>query len=284
MTQQLDPRLNAFRPDLADSRLENRVKAGTFVEGVRQRIAEPVVDMRMEPRVDSAIATQLLCGQDVLVFERSEGFAWVQALDDGYVGYIRDVALEGAGGALTHQVTVPRTFVYPAADLRFPPVAALSLGSRLAIAGQVQTRGTDYALLENGSAVIRAHITEIDKKAADYVSVAESLLRTPYLWGGASAFGIDCSGLVQLSLHMAGKTVLRDSDMQAATIGKQLKAKDDLRRGDLVFWKGHVAIMTDSENIIHANGASMDVRLEPLRAAIARISALYGEPTVLRRL
>lgn len=283
MTQQLDARLNAFRPDLADSRLAGQVKAKAFVDGVRQRIAEPVVDMRTEPRVDSGIATQLLCGQDVLVFERREGFAWVQALDDGYVGYIKDVALESADGTLTHQVTAPRTFVYPAADLRSPPVAALSLGSRLAIVGRAQTRGTDYALLKNGGAVIRAHITEMKRKADDYVSVAESLLRTPYLWGGASAFGIDCSGLVQSSMRMAGKAVLRDSDMQAATIGKQLKAKDDLRRGDLVFWKGHVAIMTDSENIIHANGASMDVRLEPLREAVARISRLYGEPTVMRR-
>ncbi|AQS41913.1 MAG: Cell wall invasion-associated protein [Candidatus Tokpelaia hoelldobleri] len=283
MTQQLDARLNAFRPDLADSRLARQVKAKTFVEGVKQRIAEPVVDMRGEPRSDSAIATQLLRGQDVLVFERREGFAWVQALDDGYVGYIRDIALESADVALTHHVIAPRTFVYPAADLRFPPVAALSLGSRVAIAGQAQTRGTDYALLENGNAVIRAHITEIRQQADDYASVAESLLHTPYLWGGASAFGIDCSGLVQLSMRMAGKAVLRDSDMQAATIGKQLKANGKLRRGDLVFWRGHVAIMADSENIIHANGASMDVRLEPLHEAVARIGGLYGQPTVMRR-
>jgi cell wall-associated NlpC family hydrolase len=281
-----DARLHAFRTDLADARLKGEVSAERFVSGRPARIAVPVADVRREPRPDAGVDTQLLLGDDVLVFEEAEGWAWVQAVRDGYVGYVADTALKASGEAPTHVVSVPRTFVYPGPDLRFPRTADLSMGSAVTAAGAAERRGTHYAVLASGEAMIAGHLRPIGDHAGDYVSVAEMFLGTPYLWGGVSGFGIDCSGLVQLSMRMTGRDVLRDTDMQAAGIGEPVVPGADLsglQRGDLVFWKGHVAIMTDAENMIHANGHTMMVSREGLREAIDRIGYLYGGPTGFRR-
>lgn len=245
-----------------------------------------MADIRKAPTLDSGINTQALFGDDVLVFEDREGWAWIQAERDGYVGYVADVMLGRRDRAPTHIVSVPRTFLYPGPDLRFPIAGQLSMGSAVTVTGAAETRGTHYALLPSGEAVIAGHLRPIGEMAGDYVSVAETFLGTPYLWGGVSGFGIDCSGLVQLAMRMTGREVLRDSDMQAASIGEPLEPSPDfsgLRRRDLVFWEGHVAIMTDAETMIHANGHTMLVSREGLKEAIARIGYLYGAPTGFRR-
>jgi len=279
----LDPRLHAFHQDIADIRLKGQVEAARFVEGKKHRIIAPVVDVRKEPRLDSGVDTQLIRGQDVLVFEQQEGFAWMQAVADGYVGYIDDTALGSDNTSLTHRVIAPRTFLYPGPDLRLSPAIALSLGSQLTIIEEKETRGTRYGVLQSGEAVVLSHIQPLDRPQKDYVTVAEQLIHTPYLWGGVSGFGLDCSGLVQLAMAVTGKSVLRDSDMQASTIGHLIKDTASLQRGDLVFWKGHVAIMMDEKKIIHANGTSMDVRMEPLQKACKRIALHYGQPICFRR-
>lgn len=277
----LDRRLNAYRDDMADSRLAGQVKAARFCDGRPASIVVPVADLHGRPDAGSGLDTQLLLGETVRVFDERDGWCWIQAERDNYVGYVEAAGL-GDTPAATHRVAVPRSFVYPGPDMKLPRRAAISMGSEIRVAGSAETRGTQFCLLEDGSAVVASHLDPFDRFADDYVSVAETLIGTPYLWGGASAFGIDCSGLVQLSMRMAGRIVLRDTDMQAGSIGTPIDGSD-LRRGDLVFWKGHVAIVTEPDSMIHASGAAMLVVKEGLSAAIARIGALYGPPTGYRR-
>lgn len=281
-----DPRLHAFRSDLADTRLKDEIAAERYVAGRPGRIEAAVVDVRSAPALEAGVSTQFLRGDDVSIFEDAKGWCWVQAERDGYVGYVSEAAISARDMAPTHQVVAPRSFLYPGPDLRFPRTGQVSIGSTLAVVGSAETRGTSYALLPSGEAVIAGHLRPVGEFEADYVAVAERLLHTPYLWGGVSGFGIDCSGLAQLSMRMAGRDVLRDSDMQAASIGEPIEPAADfsnLRRGDLVFWKGHVAIMTDGENMIHASGHTMMVSREGLKQAIERIGYLYGGPTGFRR-
>ncbi|PRD50567.1 NlpC/P60 family protein [Phyllobacterium myrsinacearum] len=283
----LDKRLNAFRPDLADESLRGQVEAEHFVQGKPMRIADPVVDVRGAARGDAGVTTQFLFGDDVLVFEDSNGWCWVQNERDGYVGYVVDTALDKRYDEPTHIVIAPRTFVYPGSDLKFPPTNALSMGSLVTIKGGEERRGTLYGILPSGEAIIAKHLVPIDEVTDDHVAVAETLMHTPYLWGGVSGFGIDCSGLVQLSLLMTGQSVLRDSDMQADTIGDAIEPDahyNNLKRGDFVFWKGHAAMMASHSMLLHASGHTMSVTLEPLHDAIERIAYLYGKPTVVRRL
>jgi len=282
MTKMLDRRLHAFRADLADEALRGSVEAEKFVPGVPARIAVPVAQLRPAPDLSRGIDTELLLGETVRVFDRAAGFAWVQADQDGYVGYLPETVL-GAPEEPTHRISVPRTFVYPGPELRKPPVASLSMGSRITVAGEAETRGTRYFVLPDGGAVIAGHCLPVSETMGeDYVAVAEKFIETPYLWGGRSGFGLDCSALVQLSLMMVGKSAPRDSDMQAS-FGFAI-AREELRRGDLVFWKGHVGIMESEETLLHANGHTMSVAREDFEAAVKRIGWLYEQPTGYRRL
>jgi cell wall-associated NlpC family hydrolase len=216
------------------------------------------------------------------VFDRAEGFAWVQADQDGYVGYLPEAML-GSPNEPTHWIAAHRTFLYPQAELRKPPAAVLSIGSRITVTGEAETRGTRYLLLSDGKAIIANHCLPITETMGDdYVSVAEKFIETPYLWGGRSGFGLDCSALVQLSLMMTGQSAPRDSDMQAA-FGSAI-TREELRRGDLVFWKGHIGIMENEEILLHANGHTMTVARENFEAAVQRIGWLYQQPTGYRRL
>lgn len=282
----IDTRLHAFRPDLSDARLKGQVEAERFVAGRPARIGAPVADVRKAGDNAAGVNTQFLYGDEVRVFEDRDGWAWVQGERDGYVGYVASSMLAQRGAEPTHIVAVPRTFLYPGADLRFPADAQLSMGAVVSIVGSAETRGTGYAVLGSGQAVIAHHLRPIGEHAADYVAVAEEFLGTPYLWGGASGLGIDCSGLVQLSMRMSGRAAPRDSDMQVAAIGDPIDPGAGfagLRRGDLVFWKGHVAIMTDGRNMIHASGHTMLVSREGLQEAVDRIGYLYGGPIAFRR-
>ncbi|MEQ8480617.1 MAG: C40 family peptidase [Hoeflea sp.] len=281
----LDRRLNAFRPDLADIRLSKTVSAQRYVEGATAQVIAPLAKLHPQPDPASSIDTEALFGETLRVFDRQEGWAWVQLDDDGYVGYLPERCLSATTTAPTHLVCKPRSFVYPGPDLRFPPVHALSMASRVEVSGRTDTRGTEYAVLADGSAMIAAHLMPVESAPfADPLAVAAMFLETPYLWGGRSGFGIDCSGLVQMALAMTGRKAPRDSDQQAAGLGYAIDPLvDGLRRGDLVFWKGHVGFLEDEHTLLHASGGTMTVTREPLAAAIDRIARLYGPPTGYRR-
>ncbi|OAP41493.1 peptidase P60 [Sinorhizobium glycinis] len=283
MPEALDRRLNAYREDLAEERLRGLVEAQRFVEGTPAVVSVPVTPLRARPDLACGTDTELLYGETVRVLDVDDGWAWVKSDLDGYVGYLPQDTLGEPGAPPTHIVAVPRTFVYRGADLRFPQAFALSLGSRINVVGEAETRGTRYFLLDGGLAVVANHCAPASGPIGDdYVAIATRFMETPYLWGGRSGFGIDCSGLVQLAMQMTGRRVPRDTDMQAAGIGRPV-GREELRRSDLVFWKGHVAIMEDDTTLVHANGHTMTVAREGLDDAIRRIGWLYGEPTGYRR-
>ncbi len=279
----LDRRLNAFRPDLAEVSLKGKVEAERFVEGSSARVAVPVVALRPRPDLASGIDTELLMGEEVAVFERRDGWCWVKALADGYVGYLPEAAIKEGTAAPTHVVVPQRTFLYPEPELRKPHAGVLSMGSLVHVTGTAEARGNHYVVLEDGTAIFAKHVRPIGENCGgDFVDVALRFLETPYLWGGRSGLGIDCSGLVQLALSMTGRPAPRDTDMQAAGLGQPIE-REALKRGDFVFWKGHVAIMEDPETIVHANGHTMTVARENFAAAVERIGWLYERPTGYRR-
>ena len=284
---------NLPKLDPLDRRLNFLDASGSIVaeRGSIASIKVAFTELRKDPEMACAIDTQLMFGQRVIVQEIAGEWAWVQAERDGYVGWIEEKTLNYSPVETTHVVSAPRTFFYPGPDLKLPHKGMRSMGSELCVVDEAETRGTRYAILAGGEAVIHHHISPKNEYAADYVAVAEMLMLTPYLWAGTTAFGIDCSGLVQLAMFMAGDNVLRDSDMQAATIGAEIdpgSKYQDLQRGDVVFWRGHVGICHGSDAngtlmLLHANGHSMNVTSEPLVPAIERIAYLYEKPTGVRR-
>lgn len=285
----LDPRQNAFRADLADARLAGQVEAVRFVDGERRRITAPVAAVRREPRLDAAVDSEALLGEVARVFETTaEGWCWVQLEADGYVGFVAAEAIGALDPEPTHRVTALRTFVYPAADMKLPPLAVLPFGAQLVLGEPAETRKTPYYWLADGSgAVVARHVAPMGAPVEpDFVAAAARFLETPYLWGGRSALGIDCSGLVQTALAAAGISAPRDSDQQAAALGTPVEGgvEAGLQRGDLVFWKGHVGIMTDPATLLHASGHHMAVVMEPLAGALARYAELGVSPIGVRRL
>jgi len=219
----------------------------------------------------------------VTVYETTEGWAWGQLDADGYVGWLPASALCAPGPAATHKVAVARTFVFPGPSIKLPPVEALSLGCRLAVAHIAEF----FAVTTSGGHVPKRHLAPLDATEADIVAVAERFLGVPYLWGGKTSLGLDCSGLVQVALTACGIPCPRDSDMQERALGiLQATAADldKLRRGDLLFWRGHVAIVRDAATLIHANAFHMAVEIEPIDEAIRRIKVAGIEVTSVRRL
>lgn len=279
-----DPRLTAARGDIAAKYLEGKVSAERFVAGEEFEIAHALAPLCEAPRSDAALLTQALKGERVTIYDRTgEGFAWGQLNGDGYVGWLPDAALAKPSAAPTHKVTALRTFAFPGPSIKLPPVETLSLGARLTI---TREDGGVFAVTREGWHLPRRHLGGIDALESDFVTVAERFVGTPYLWGGKSSLGIDCSGLVQVALTAAGTGCPRDSDMQKEGLGRELTAAETgaLQRGDLIFWKGHVAIVRDATTIVHANAHHMATVIEHTREAIARIKAAGSEVVAIKRL
>ena len=278
-----DPRLTPARPEVAAKYLEGKVKAARFVEGEAFEVVEGVAPVRRAPASDAEQMTQALRGERVTIYDRSdEGWAWGQLGSDGYVGWMPDSALARPAESPTHKVTALMTLAFPGPSIKLPPAASLPIGARVNVLREDQT----FAVIAGGLHLPRRHLGSLDAREPDFVAVAERFVGAPYLWGGKSAFGIDCSGLVQVSLTAAGTGCPRDSDMQCAGLGRELNASEakHLRRGDLIFWKGHVAIVRDAETIVHANAHHMATVIENTREATARIRAAGSEIVSIKRL
>ena len=272
------------RPDLAAASLKGQVDAPRFVEGQLMRVRVPVAPVRREPRSDAPLDTEALYGEAVFVFDNdAEGWSWVQLCDDSYVGYMPSEALGPDEGAPTHRVEALRSFLYPAPSIKEPPLGALSFGSQIRVLGEEGK----FLRLENGF-LFAMHAKPQDEFETDYAETAARFIGLPYLWGGKSSLGIDCSGLVQLALKAAGLPCPRDTSMQVNELGSLIEWDDrliGLQRGDFIFWQGHVGVMLDHETLVHANGHFMEVVSEPLRMARERTLAKGAGPiTAIRRL
>lgn len=244
------------------------------------QVIEPIADLRRDPAHEAALDTQALYGERVTILETTdEGWVRGKLETDGYTGWLSANALGAAGPPATHRVCVPRTLGFPGPDIKLPPMTALPLGAILTIVRQDER----FAVNGFGWHFPVTHLAPIKARQPDFVAVAETLLNAPYLWGGKTSLGIDCSGLVQVALQAAGHPCPRDSDMQELALGKT-SSLGELRRGDLVFWKGHVAIARDDKTLIHANAHHMMVAIEPAAQAVTRIKAAGSEVTNVKRI
>jgi cell wall-associated NlpC family hydrolase len=276
-----DPRITPARADLAAKHLEGKVSAARFAQGRVMEVIEPQAPLRREPRPDAPLDTEALKGERVTVYDSdAEGYSWGQLAADNYVGWLPTNALAPAGPAPTHKVAALRTFAFPGPSVKLPPVEALPLGATLTVmrfAGRM-------AVTASGAYVPAPHLVSVGEFEKDFVAVAERFLGVPYLWGGKTALGLDCSGLVQISLTACGISCPRDSDMQEAALGAPLADRANLKRGDLVFWKGHVAVVRDVGNLLHANAFHMAVAIEPIAEAVTRIRVAGSEVSTVRRI
>lgn len=277
----LDARVTPARKDIAAAHLKGVVEAARFVEGRTMSAANGVVHIHATPDDLSRIETQLLFGEGFVVYDKRDGKAWGQSVADDYVGYVHLSDLMAVHPAATHRVTVLATHVYAGPDPKTPPLARLSMNAKLSV---VRAAG-NYVELATGGFVPAPHISPLADRADDFVAIAEMFAGVPYLWGGRSADGIDCSGLVQMALERAGIRSPRDSDMQERALGQAIAFDvKTLKRGDLIFWNDHVGIMCDAATLLHANSRHMMVAREPLADLLARNAATGRAVQSVKRL
>jgi len=259
----MDRRVTPWNGRVAALSLQGKVQADRFTAGTPARVAVPVEDLRPAP--GAMRDRQLLMGTPVTVYDREDGWSFVQSARDGYVGWLRTGAL-AAPRAATHRVAVPATHVYAAEDMKTQDLMHLSFGCEVTVTAE---RRRFWETPEGF--IPKPHLRPLDRPFADPVTVAQLFFGVPYLWGGNSVLGIDCSGLVQAAHLACGIACPGDSDMQRRDLGQE--AEGDPQRGDLWFWKGHVALVVDPATILHANAHHMAVAYEGLAAAVARIEA-----------
>jgi hypothetical protein len=273
-----DPRLTLARDGIAARSLEGIVPAERYLDTTLRQTQVPAAALRRAPSAAAEQLDQLLFGELFEVLDEADGWAFGQARRDGYVGYVAVDALGAPGAKPTHTVRALRTYGFSAPSIKAVPTGLYSMNTPVA------EEGRDGRFVKTtGGWFVEEHLAPVGEDAPDYVAIAERFVGTPYQWGGRESLGLDCSGLVQQALYAGGLACPRDSDQQAG-LGRPISA-DVLQRGDLVFWRGHVAMLTSPTEIVHANAFYMAVVIEPLAEAVARtISRGGGEPTGYRRI
>ncbi|MBE9554192.1 MAG: C40 family peptidase [Proteobacteria bacterium] len=278
----LDPRLNAYRPDLADAALRGQIDATSYAEGRPGRVAAGRTPLLTRPSNESRMGSELLFGEAVTVFEVRDGWAWLQSQEDGYVGYTHADRLDNAAGASTHRVSALRTFLYAEPDLKSPVRDVLSMNSLLC----EREREASFIGLTTGGWVWVNHAAAMDEHESDHAAVALRFLGAPYLWGGRSSIGLDCSGLVQMALARCGKQAPRDSDIQGASLGEAVTFDGDeaaLAHGDMLFWPGHVGIWLEGSDFLHANATDMMVARGPFGPIASHIAKVTDSDVIAVR-
>jgi hypothetical protein len=268
-----DKRVTPARPDLAAAHLKGTVDAPRYVEGEKFSVRAGRASLRVRP--DAAQDSELLFGEIFTVYDSAQGWAWGQAANDLYVGYVSQDALVQPFKTEA-RVSALMAPVFSAADLKTPVRDLLPLNAAV----PVLARDGDYVNIGPGF-VHQQHLVGETQK--DFVAVAERFLGAPYVWGGKTVAGLDCSGLVQTALQAVGKAAPRDTDMMEKALGEAVSLSD-VRRGDLVFWKGHMGVMLDAARLLHANAFHMVATIEPLAEALVRIEKVAGPVTSVKRL
>lgn len=280
----LDPRIHAFRPDLADETLRGVATAKQYSKGMPMQVAVGTLPLRTAPASDARLGSELLFGETVRVFETRDGWAWLQNDADDYVGYAPTEGLSHTLRETTHTVGVLRTYRFPEPDLKTPPLDLLSMNAAVAV--EETDRG--FSRLTSGGWVWSAHLCKDGDAKGDIGAVALQFLGAPYLWGGRTSIGVDCSGLVQMALARCGVAAPRDTDMQQTAIGGPVELRDDwsaLNPNDIVFWPGHVGIWLDADRFLHANATDMMVSVAPFDAVRQHIQRLTEhDVSAVRRL
>lgn len=278
-----DRRLTPARGDVAAVHLAGQVEAARFVEGRDFQVRVSAAAMRTEPAPDALLETELLFGETIAIYDEKDGWAWGQATLDSHVGYVESGMLGAPPVPASHRVAALRTFGFSKPDFKSVPVLALNFNAKVS-AEETQDRFTRIA---HGGWVFTGHLAPLAAKTHDWVSAAERFLGAPYLWGGKTNGGVDCSGLVQAALESAGISAPRDTDLQEKALGQVVPMDSEnvrLERGDLVFWDGHVGIMLDAARLLHANVFHMQTEVELLHEATARIEAAVGPIRSIKRL
>lgn len=268
-------------PDIipGDARLDP--KAATLTgQPIPMVVEAAVAPLKATPEPFGPLASVLMHGEVFEVFETTEGWCRGRAVSDGYIGHVPAATLGEQGAAPTHSVTVPATHLYATPTIKTEPVGMLFLNARV----RVEREDGAFLRLSSGLHIEKTHLAPLGTHARDFVAVAKTFLHAPYLWGGRTVQGIDCSGLVQMALHRCGRDVLRDSDMQENTLGEAVDPDGPLERGDLVFWRGHVGIMGGTKTLLHATEHTLRVVEEPFAAMRARLSDLGLDVTSVKRL
>ncbi len=279
----LDARLTPAWPDVADPALEGRVQATAFASPEPFQVSAGVAPVRKAPEDDAEMLTQARFGEAVAVYAEVDGWARARLATDGYCGYVAMEALSAPVDPPSMRVTALRTYVFSEPSVKSAPRFLISRGAPVPLTG-VDENG--FVEAPRAGWVWPAHLGELNDHAPDWVAVAETFLGAPYLWGGKESLGCDCSGLIQVALEAAGHRAPRDSDMQERALGQHRPTDDlsGLRRGDLIFWKGHVGVMLDAERVLHANAHHMGVAVEPITQAVDRIAKAAGPVTSIKRL
>ena len=264
-----DPRVTPYRPDVAADFLKDQVAAKRFVRGVECTVAAGFAGLHGKPDARAELASQLLYGERFTVYDEKRGWAWGQNAVDGYVGYLRTDALTTEIYQPTHWLAAPAAFLFADADLKSPVLDRFSMLAAVMVAEE----RNGFAHVVSGGWLYARNLAPIGTYAADPVTTARRFLSVPYLWGGRSALGLDCSALVQIALLAAGIKCPRDSDQQRAALGTLISANGSdvaLQRGDVIFFPGHVGLMTDATSLLHANAHHMAVVEEPLADVVGR--------------